>query len=453
MGQQLTICFKERSTITFDDLHTAYLHCRVNKRQTASAQTFEREETENLTQLVNDINNNTYTIGQSIAFIVDKPVTREIFAAAFRDRIIHHWIIDKLNPLFEKEFIYDSYSCREGRGTLFAVNRVDRFIRSCSQNYQKDTYVLKLDIRGFFMSISKDILWNKLQQFIKDKYLADDQDLMLELVEQVVMNDCTHKCYIKSPRWKWKNLPTDKSLFNRGHVGIPIGNLTSQVFANFYLTCFDHFMKSTLGLKYYGRYVDDFFVIHNDKQFLLSLIPKVEAYLKDELHLTLHPKKRQIGHCKRGMKFVGTFLLPNRTYTDKRTKGNFYRLIAKWNRLIESRAGKNCCAFLNKEETDHFQASFNSYCGFLRHHKTYKLRKKMYEMLSPHFAPFFVTKNDYTKIEHPQAETQRAAKNAAKIEQLRKAKGYVNNLPWPHCYYPENDPYNIGLFDVQKEYF
>ena len=108
---------------------------------------------------------------------MDKPVKREIFAADFRDRVVHHLIIGKLNQLFEKQFIYDSYSCRVGKGTHFGIQRIDKFIRKCSENYTKDCYILKLDLQGFFMSINKSILFTKLEQFIKDKYNETDKDL------------------------------------------------------------------------------------------------------------------------------------------------------------------------------------------------------------------------------------------------------------------------------------
>jgi hypothetical protein len=129
-------------------------------------------------QLWKEVNDGSYQIGRSIAFIVEKPVKREIFAADFRDRIIHHWIINKLNDLFEKDFIYDSYSCREGKGTLFGVKRLYRFIRACSDNYTQDAYILQLDIRGFFMSIDRNILCEKLERFILKQYREDDREFL-----------------------------------------------------------------------------------------------------------------------------------------------------------------------------------------------------------------------------------------------------------------------------------
>ncbi|MBA7548035.1 hypothetical protein ES705_40481 [subsurface metagenome] len=235
----------------------------------------------NLIQLCEEINNYSYKIGNSIAFIVNKPVKREIFAADFRDRVVHHLIINKLNPLFEKQFIYDSYSCRVGKGTHFGIKKVDRFIRRCSQNYTKDCYVLKLYIQGFFMHINKKILFDKLEKIIKAKYHQSDKELIIELCSKVVFNDPTENCIVKGKHSDWKGLPKSKSLFHTGKdFGLPIGNLTSQVLANFYMDSFDHFVKHNLKIRYYGRYVDDFVIVHNEKEYLKSLISVLSNCVK-----------------------------------------------------------------------------------------------------------------------------------------------------------------------------
>ena len=140
--------------VTLAELLGAYYSCRRNKRNTMNALSFEVDYESELMALRDEINSGCYVPGRSVAFVVDKPVQREIFAADFRDRVVHHLIINKLNPLFERAFIYDSYACRVGKGTLFGINRLDTFIRRCSQNYSRDCYVLKLDIRGFFMHIN-----------------------------------------------------------------------------------------------------------------------------------------------------------------------------------------------------------------------------------------------------------------------------------------------------------
>ena len=152
-----------KPTVELAELFEAYQACRSSKRNTRNALAFEVDYETHLVNLCADINNGSYQPGKSIAFIVNKPVKREIFAADFRGRVVHHLVISKLNPLFEKVFIYDSYACRIGKGTHFGIQRVDRFIRHCSHNYIRDCYVLKLDIKGFFMHINKVILFAELQ--------------------------------------------------------------------------------------------------------------------------------------------------------------------------------------------------------------------------------------------------------------------------------------------------
>jgi len=362
---------KEKPKIELEELFEAYFNCRSNKRNTANALAFEVDYESNLVKLCEEINNGTYQIGRSIAFIVDKPVKREIFAADFRDRVVHHLIFNKLNPFFEKQFINDSYSCRVGKGTHFGIQRIDKFIRQCSANYTKDCYILKLDLQGFFMSINKNILFAKLEHFIKDKYHATDKDLIIKLCKQIIYNDPTQNCIIKGKHMDWKDLPETKSLFHsKPNCGLPIGNLTSQVFANFYMDSFDHYMKHDLKIRYYGRYVDDFVIVHESKEYLKNLIPKLTDYLQSNLQATIHPKKIYLQHYSKGVQFLGTVILPNRIYIASRTKGNFYNAIEIQNKIVRDHKP-------TKEEQKAFQSSINSYLGIMKHYKTYKLRKEM----------------------------------------------------------------------------
>jgi RNA-directed DNA polymerase len=368
---QLSLFDIPQPKIELEELFDAYLNCRINKRNTANALVFEVDYESNLVKLCEEINNETYQIGRSIAFIVDKPVMREIFAADFRDRVVHHFLIGKLNNLFEKQFIHDSYSCRVGKGTHFGIQRIDKFIRQCSANYTKDCYILKLDLQGFFMSINKTILFAKLEQFIKEKYQHSDKELIVKLCKQVIFNDPTKNCIIKGNKNDWDNLPQTKSLFHsKPNCGLPIGNLTSQVFANFYMDSFDHYAKHDLGIRYYGRYVDDFVIVHKDKEYLRNLIPKLSEYLQSELQTTIHPKKIYLQHYSKGVKFLGTVILPNRIYIANRTKGNFYNAIEKQNQIVRDHKP-------SKEEQHAFQSSMNSYLGIMKHYKSYKLRKHM----------------------------------------------------------------------------
>ena len=357
--------------LALSELFEAYADCRANKRNTMNALAFEVDYEQRLIDLCKEINSNTYKPGRSIAFVLTRPVKREIFAADFKDRIVHHLVINKLNPLFESVLIHDSYACRKGRGTHFAIARADRFIRRCSKNYTADCYVLKLDIQGFFMAIDKRILWANLRDFIHQRYHCADKPLLLELCYKILANNPTKNCFIKGRRHHWRTLPPDKSLFHSApYCGLPIGNLTSQIFANFYMNSFDHFVKHDLGIKYYGRYVDDFLLVYHDKEYLLSLIPKIRDFLKDKLGLTLHPRKTYIQHYTKGVNFLGVVIKPHRITSGKRLRGNFYDAMIEHN-------SKTCEKRPSKEEQASFLCSMNSYLGIMKHYNTYQLRRRM----------------------------------------------------------------------------
>lgn len=361
-------------SVELGEVFRAYYDCRKNKRRTINALAFEADFEDNLIELWKDINSRKYTPGKSIAFIVTEPVKREVFAADFRDRIVHHLIINKLNHLFEAQFINDSYSCREGKGTQFGIQRVSEFIRECSTDYSKDCYILKMDIQSFFMSIDKNILFKRLREFVLDQYHEQDQLLIIELIYKVIFNNPEDNCLIKGKKSDWKGLPKSKSLFFVPQdKGLPIGNLTSQIFANFYLNFFDKFVTETCNVKYYGRYVDDFVIVHQDKGFLISLIPKLREFIKAELNLTLHPKKIYLQHYSKGVKFIGAVVKPNREYIGNRTKGKLYAKLTQLNKELEKNPNPS------PDSIAQAVASINSYLGFMIHYKTFKIRKRMLE--------------------------------------------------------------------------
>jgi len=355
-------------------LFEAYYDARKNKRKTISQLKFEIEYERKLFQLGKEICNMTYVIGQSICFICFKPLKREIFAADFRDRIIHHLIFNYSNQIFEKSFIYDSYSCRIGKGTHFGIERLKHFIRSCSKNYKDDCYILKLDIKGYFMSIDKNILYKKIEDKIKTekKKLDCDVDWFLSLLYQVIFHNPVQNCVIRGKKENWKGLPKSKSLFfTKKDTGLPIGNLTSQLFGNVYLDDFDHFVKNTLKCAYYGRYVDDIVIVHKDKEYLKSIIPQISQYLKEELSLEIHPKKIYLQSFQNGVSFLGSYIKPYRVCIHRRIKGNFYQKIKQWN--IGSN-DKTESLGIHKQK---FVASVNSYLGMMCHFNSYTLRNKI----------------------------------------------------------------------------
>ncbi|MFA6090211.1 MAG: reverse transcriptase/maturase family protein [Candidatus Gracilibacteria bacterium] len=377
------------------ELFEAYYECRRNKRGTANALAFELDYESNLFALHGEIQSGTYEIGKSIAFIVDKPVKREIFAGDFRDRIIHHYIIRKLNPVFEKLFIHDSYSCREGKGTLFGIRRIDRFLRQATTNYTKDAYVLKLDIQGFFMGIDRSILLSQIFRIIDEKYLGDDRDELFQLCEKVILNDPTKNCTIKGKREDWTGLPRSKSLFfSAPGIGLPIGNLTSQIFANLYLHTLDVFIKKDLKIQYNGRYVDDFILIHEDAEYLKGLIISIRTFLSEYLKLELHPKKIHFQHATKGVAFLGAYIKPYRIYVGKRIKGNFFQTIEEINRMITGNA--NILQDLKTQKL--FLSKINSYLGLIYHYDSFTLRKKFLFSLHASFWNHFYISEQYRLV-------------------------------------------------------
>lgn len=418
--------------ISLDEVFEAYYDCRKNKRRTANALKFELDFERELVQLWHDINSNNYKIGRSIAFIVRNPVQREVFAANFRDRIVHHLVINKINHLFEDDFIFDSYSCRKGKGVLCGVRRLKEQIEQCSRFYERDCYILKLDIRSFFMSIDKRILFKNLKKFIAEKYHFADKPVLLRLIKQIVFYNPEDNCLVKGNISDWNGLPFYKSLFwSSRYCGLPIGNLTSQVFANFYLNKLDKFVCEVLGAEYYGRYVDDFFIIHQDKEFLLNAAKKIDSFLSSNLRLSLHPQKFYLQHYKKGVRFVGAVVKPERIYIGNRTKGNLYQKISLMLPKLRERIENKLC------ELGSFATSINSYLGFMRHYNTYNLRTHILQKLDSTFlgrvsdldehARKFVVKKEFKPSKAKQVRLQKQHKyrkrnNSKRYKYLIKEK-------------------------------
>lgn len=358
------------------DLYAAFADAKKHKADKAYVKVFEGRLVHNVESLAGDLINRTYRPEPSSCFIVEKPKKREVFAAQFRDRVVHHLYFNYTHELFERTFIQDTYSCIQGRGTLYGIKRLESHIRKESHNYQRDVHILKLDMRGYFMHINRsklsEIAVNTLNKMRKHKISKHGQetwedvldfDFIIWLTKEVAMLNPEENCKIVGKKEDWDGLDKNKSLFytNNG-CGLPIGNLTSQLFSNVYLNVFDQFVKRELKAKHYGRYVDDAYIVSSDKKWLMSLIPQIRAFLKSELGLDLHMGKLQLANSKHGVEFLGAFLRPFRRYisnaTLRRTLGN----------MRKSR----------HQDANSLFRSTNSFLGALVHHKTYNLRRKMF---------------------------------------------------------------------------
>lgn len=382
------------------DLFEAYFEARKNKRNTKSALLFELNFEKEIFKLFDEIKARTYAPGKSIAFVVKNPVKREVFAAEFRDRVVHHLLFNYLNPVFEPTFINDSYSCRKGKGTLYGIKRAERFMRSCSDNHQKECFVLKLDISGYFMNIDKELLYYKVKKELlknKDK-LKGDFELTTYLLKKIIFSDPTKSYDLRGKRKDWQELPKSKSLFFAGSgKGLPIGNLTSQLFGNIYLNDFDNYIKRKLRVKYYGRYVDDMIFFSTDKKELVNLKKEVELYLRQELGLELHKNKVYLQNTKKGFDFLGAKILPFRTLIGKRLKGNFYKARNLYIREFGATRLNSSINYLN-DFYKKITAVFNSYLGMMRHFNSFNLRLKLSWIIESHFLGVLYSNKQCTKI-------------------------------------------------------
>jgi len=296
----------------FEDLVQAYYDCRRNKRNSASARLFEKDMEINLLELHDDLIAGTYRPGRSICFVVTRPKAREVWAAAFRDRVVHHLMYNHVAPRFYASFIADSCACIPGRGTLYAATRLESKIRSASENWPKPAFYLKCDLANFFVAIDKAVLRKQLEARITEPW-------WLALATQILMHDPREDYETRSPAHLFNRVPQHKRLVAQpAHLGLPIGNLSSQFFANVYLDALDQFAKHRLGAKHYIRYVDDFVFLHESPQQLNQWLAEVEEFLP-RLGAKLNPTKTILQPVDRGVDFVGHVIKPWRRSTRTRS--------------------------------------------------------------------------------------------------------------------------------------
>lgn len=353
--------------VSMAELYAAYLDCRKRKRTTESCATFEIDEAILLDDLHQALNAGTYEIGKSNAFCVTRPRVREIFAADFCDRIIHHLLMIKTGTLFEDYFIPYTFNCRKGKGTTAA--------HKCALQYAQeyaDGWVIDCDIKSFFMQIPKRELADRLEAFLRERYTGKDIEQIVWLTRKVVLHKPQEWCVRKGDLTLWQLLPAEKSLFTCADgLGMAIGNLTSQIYANFYLSRFDHWiMQQGVG---YCRYVDDFKIFVRTKQQAHAILPKIRQYLQENDLLTLHPRKLNIQPVRRGFEFVGAAIKGDRVYVGNRTVGNAINMVRLYNALPATEM---------VQSVDKFVARYNSYAGYMCHYKTYAIRWRVWNAVT-----------------------------------------------------------------------
>jgi len=352
---------------TFKKIYRAYLDCRRTKRKTMNALKFEYNLESNIFQLKNEFEAKTYKPGRSICFVVKNPSPREIFAASFKDRVVHHLLIREIEKSGEEVLIFDTFSCRKNKGTHLAVERLKRFMKKVTENYKKEAFYLQLDISGFFMAINHNVLYKIFEKLIlKQKKSKQWKNEMLWLAKTIIFHKPTQNYIIKSQLSLFNLIPQRKSLFfASANKGLPIGNYSSQFFANLYLNKLDQFIKRELKCKYYVRYVDDFILLSRNREIMRGLENKVNKFLRNELDLNLNFNKTKFQPLSKGIEFLGYFIKPGyvlaKSSVVSRLKNKLYNI------EIRSIEPKNILAIIN------------SYYGHLGHAFSFNLRKSIYE--------------------------------------------------------------------------
>jgi retron-type reverse transcriptase len=315
------------------NLLKAWKEFKKGKRNKKGVGEFELRLEENIFKLHEDLISKKYRHDDYADFYISDPKRRHIHKASVRDRVVNQAIFQILYPIFDRHFIYDSYSSRKSRGTHLGVERTYTACRKVSKNWKVKTYVLKCDVRKFFDSIDHSILRNLIMKKVR-------------CVETMQLVDLLFKSFEKE---KGK--------------GLPLGNVTSQLFSNIYLNELDQFVKHEFKMKYYFRYCDDFVIIHGNRDFLFEIMEKIRNFLHENLLLDLHPKKVEIRPLRRGIDFLGYVILSHMIVLRTRTKKRIIKKINMMRKKVEA-------GLVSKEK---FKSVLTSYLGVISHCRSRKI--------------------------------------------------------------------------------
>lgn len=322
---------------SLEHLFRSWDQFRRGKRKRKDIQIFERHLEDNIFQLQHQLTTLQYRPDHYHHFYVSDPKQRHISKASVKDRLVHQAVYDVLVSIFDHKFIFHSLSSRIGKGTHIGVLKLRQMIRKVSSNGKKSCYALKMDVKRFFDSISHEILRTLIQKHIQDENAMTIINLIIDSFK------------IREEKY--------------GNIGIPLGNVTSQLFANIYLHELDDFIKQRLRERHYLRYCDDFIILSQDECHLKALIVSIQEFLTEDLHLELHPKKVTIRKLNQGIDFVGYVLFERYTLMRTRTKQRMKRRLqaAHSDYLV----GKIDVASLDQR--------IQSYLGILSHANQYTL--------------------------------------------------------------------------------
>jgi RNA-directed DNA polymerase len=358
---------------SFENIYRQYINCRRNKRNTINALRFEVDQERELLKLATELSDHTYRPGRSVCFFSDKPKLREIFAADFRDRIVHHVLVNYLESLWEPVFIHTSYACRQGKGIHKGVSCLEKYIRQITRNNNCRAWYLQLDISNYFMSIDKETLY-----FLVCKRCPDPDARWL--AKTLIFHDCTINPDLRGNPHLLEQLPRHKTLFyTPAGKGLPIGNLNSQFFANVYLNELDQFVKHTLKCCYYLRYCDDFVLLAQERGRLEEWEEQIRDFLADRLALQLNQKMRRLQPVSNGINFLGYIVRGNYLLVRKRVVNNFQQKITLFEKRLLQRKDRYVVFSYERKILDELFAVISSYLGHCKHANSHRLLQKIWQ--------------------------------------------------------------------------
>lgn len=358
-----------REYVTIEQMEEAYRLCKKHKGRSKGCIEYSRDWVANNFELWQELNSMTYEVGASKAFCISYPTYREVFCAKFRDRVVQALVCHHFEGILESYMPNDCYACRKGKGTLYGVNRIREQIERISENYTKETWVWKGDIKGFFMSVDRLKAYKLVEQVVRKDYTGENMEWWLWLWKLILLNAPEKNCRRTGDLNLWAHIPQEKSLFTNGEGrGLAIGNLPSHIIANLLLSTIIGTVLKELRMQGGGGgwYVDDTVLIHRDKKLLLKAVGKLRMALKANGY-KLHPRKFYLQEARKGVSFVGSTIKPGRMYPSERTTKNLFRLITRYNR--------------GEVEKQDFVNSYNSYMGSLVHRSAYGMRWRAWKAI------------------------------------------------------------------------
>lgn len=424
----------------------AYEDCCTHKFSSEQCIYYRLSVWRDLMILAAEVELRAYVPSTSIRFYVTRPRLREVFAANFRDRIAQHWVCLRLIPLVEQRFhqMGDiSYNCRPGFGVMAAIKDFATRIERVSQGYTREAWIIKLDMKAFFMTIDRRILWKYLKPFIQENYHGNDIDTLLWLTWTILRHHPQKDCVLRGHDYK-DEMPKEKSLlYAELFIGSPIGNITSQILANFILSFMDEVILEYCAA-HNGeaeRFMDDILGVFTTKEAAMAFRDTLIAWAPEHLHQQVHPDKIYIQEAHKGVKALGYVIKPGRTYLSNSIIGNLYNTLDATEKLCADILQHDGITLENLRMLEHYVCGINSHFGFLSHAASHNIVQKLFATLPNFWQVCYIKAPHTVKIWSQYQVKTLLNKQEYEYIDLKTAEGraYLQPLPSEDSHHPHRD--------------